>query len=65
MGADGGDLCIPPDAFVRLLLAYRSLDELLDAWPDIIVKPQSRNLIDALFPKKPSYLYATYAYFAR
>ena len=63
MGADGGDLCIPPDAFVRLVLAYRSLDELLDAWPDIIVKPHSRSLVDALFPKKPSYLYATYAYF--
>jgi N-acetylglutamate synthase-like GNAT family acetyltransferase len=63
MGADGGDLCIPPDAFVRLLLAYRSLDELLDAWPDIIVKPQARSLLEALFPKKPSYLYATYAYF--
>jgi len=64
MGADGGDLCIPPDAFMRLLLAYRSLDELLDAWPDTIIKPQSRNLIDALFPKKDSYLYATYAYFS-
>ena len=64
MGADGGDLCIPPDAFVRLLLAFRSLDELLDAWPDIVVKPHSKPLIDALFPKKPSYLYATYAYFS-
>jgi hypothetical protein len=63
MGADGGDLCIPPDAFVRLLLAYRSLDELLDAWPDILVKPRSKPLIDVLFPKKDSYLYATYAYF--
>jgi hypothetical protein len=63
MGADGGDLCIPPDAFVRLLLAYRSLDELVDAWPDIVIKPRVRSLIDALFPSKPSYLYATYAYF--
>jgi hypothetical protein len=63
MGADGGDLCIPPDAFVRLLLAYRSLDELQDAWPDTVVKPQSRTIIDALFPRMDSYLYATYAYF--
>ncbi len=64
MGADGGELCIPPEAFVRLLLAHRTLDELMDAWPDIIVKPQLLNLIEALFPSKPSYLYATYASFA-
>ena len=35
----------------------------MDAWPDIIVKPQLLNLIEALFPKAKSYLYATYAYF--
>jgi hypothetical protein len=62
MGADGGDLCVPPEAFVRLALAHRSLDELQDAWPDLVVKPQARHLIDTLFPKKPSYLHATYAY---
>ena len=60
MGADGGDLCIPPDAFVRLVLGYRGLDELLDAWPDIVIKPRSRHLLDVLFPKFEAYLYATY-----
>ena len=64
MGADGGDLCIPPDAFMRLLLGYRGLDQLLDAWPDIVVKPESRSLLAVLFPHIESYLYATYAYFA-
>jgi len=51
MGADGGDLCIPPDAFVRLILGYRTLDELHDAWPDIEVKAEKRALFDILFPK--------------
>ena len=63
MGADGGDLCIPPDAFVRLVLGYRGLDELVDAWPDIVMKVESRYLVDVLFPKVDSYFYATYAYF--
>ncbi|NLE43252.1 MAG: GNAT family N-acetyltransferase [Chloroflexi bacterium] len=60
MGADGGDLCIPPDAFVRLVMGYRGLDELRDAWPDIVVKPRSRYLLDALFPRVPSYVWMPY-----
>ena len=63
MGADGGDLLIPPEALIRLVLGYRKLDELRDAWPDIVIKAESRRIIDALFPKMESYLYTTYAYF--
>jgi hypothetical protein len=63
MGADGGDLCIPPDAFVRLVLGYRDLDELGDAWPDIVVKAQSRYLLQALFPKMTSYFWMPYLYY--
>ncbi len=62
MGADGGDLCIPPDAFVRLVCGYRSLDELTDAWPDIVVKPASRTIIEALFPKTSAYFSMPYLY---
>jgi hypothetical protein len=62
MGADGGHLCIPPEAFLRLLFGYRSLDELFDAWPDITVKPESRSLIDTLFPKLQPFLYTPYHY---
>ncbi|CAN5381511.1 hypothetical protein BH10CHL1_BH10CHL1_39570 [soil metagenome] len=62
MGADGGDLCIPPDAFVRLVCGYRSLDELDDAWPDMVVKPTSRYIIEALFPKRPAYFSMPYLY---
>lgn len=60
MGADGGDLCIPPDAFTRLLLGYRSLDELRDAWPDIMIRPACRHLLDALFPRVASYVWMPY-----
>ncbi len=62
MGADGGDLCIPPDAFVRLIFGYRTLDELRDAWPDIVIRPASRHLLDVLFPRLSSYLCVVYDY---
>jgi hypothetical protein len=61
MGADGGDLCIPPDAFTRLLTGYRSLEQLRDAWPDIVLKSQAQQLVDVLFPTITGYLYTPYA----
>ncbi|HXF63119.1 MAG TPA: GNAT family N-acetyltransferase [Caldilineaceae bacterium] len=60
MGADGGDLVIPPDAFLRLLLGYRSLAELRDAWPDIVARPERRHLLELLFPKFASYVWMPY-----
>jgi hypothetical protein len=63
MGADGGDLCIPPHAFVRLVLGYRNLAELADAWPDIVVKRECRYLIEALFPQRTGYLWMPYLYY--
>jgi len=63
MGADGGDLCIPTDAFIRLVFGYRNLDELMDAWPDIVIKARSRRLADVLFPRMASYFYTTYSFF--
>jgi hypothetical protein len=65
MGADGGDLCIPPDAFVRLVLGYRDLDELQDAWPDIVVKPESRYLCHILFPKVNAYFCMPYLFYGQ
>lgn len=62
MGSSGGDLCIPRDAFVRLLLGYRSLDELTDAWPDIWCTPARRDLIHVLFPRFPSYVNLPFSY---
>lgn len=60
MGADGGDLCIPPDAFVRLLLGYRTIDELMDAWPDILVRPARRHLWNILWPRQECYFWMPY-----
>ena len=54
VGEDGGDLCIPPEAFVRLVLGYRTLEQLQDAWPDIVIKAESRDWIDTLFPPMTS-----------
>ena len=44
-------------------VAACNLAGLLDAWPDIIVKAPVHSLVEALFPSKPSHLYATYASF--
>jgi len=60
MGADGGDLCIPPDAFVRLVFGYRTLEELQDAWPDIRIKPERRHIVDALFPRLRAHILMPY-----
>lgn len=65
MGADGGDLCIPPDAFVRLLLGYRTLAQLLDAWPDIVIRASRRHLLDTLFPQCRACFSMPYFYFGR
>lgn len=62
LGANGGDLCIPPDAFIRLIFGYRSLSELRDAWPDIVVKPAHRHLWETLFPPLRAYLSMPYLY---
>jgi len=62
MGADGGDLCIPPEAFVRLILGYRGLNELRDAWPDIVVKAESCRFLDVLFPRMTSHFCMPYLY---
>ena len=59
----GGDLCIPPEAFVRLVFGYRHLDEMRDVWPDIKVKSESRYLINVLFPKMTSVLCMPWQYY--
>jgi len=60
MGADGGDLCIPIEAFVRLVVGYRDLEQLSDAWPDIVVKADARKVLEVLFPTFESYLQILY-----
>jgi len=61
-GSDGGDILIPPEAFVRLVLGYRSVEQLRDAWPDIVIKPDIYPLVAALFPRMNSSLRLPYSY---
>jgi len=60
LGAAGGDLDSPPAAFIRLLLGYRSLDQLRDAWPDLRVKPATRYLVEILFPRLDAHILMPY-----
>jgi hypothetical protein len=60
LGAAGGDLDIPPDAFVRLLLGYGTLDQLTDAWPDLRIKPAARHLVEVLFPPLTAHVLMPY-----
>ena len=63
MGADGGNLNIPTDGFLRLLFGQNTLDELYDAWPDIVCRPEDRTLVEVLFPRRSAYLYTPYHYY--
>jgi len=49
-----------PYVFPQLLLGYRSREELEYAYPDVRVAPSHRMLVDALFPKRPSYIHHVY-----
>jgi predicted acetyltransferase len=46
-----------PLVFVKLLLGYRSREELEMMYPDVIVRPSHKKLIDLLFSKLPSYVH--------
>ena len=60
LGAAGGHLNIPPEAFTRLLLGYRTLEELRDGWPDIGFKPAARYLLEILFPPLDAHILMPY-----
>jgi len=49
-----------PYVFPQLLLGHRSLGELMDAYPDIKVRDSHRAIMEALFPKKPGYVFHVY-----
>jgi hypothetical protein len=63
MGAEGGTLNIPPDAWIRLLFGGSDVEQLYESWPDIVVKPQDKGLVNTLFPRMEAYLYTPYHYY--
>ncbi len=44
----------PPLVFLQLLFGRRSLDELQDAYPDVLADDTAAPLLNALFPKRPT-----------
>ena len=52
----------PPGDFVRLVFGFRTLEELADAWPDIVVKRECRYLLGILFPVMTYYINAPFSY---
>jgi hypothetical protein len=48
----------PPLVFLQLLFGHKSLDELRSAYPDVWIAAEIRPLIEALFPKSHSRLFA-------
>ncbi|MCX6649729.1 MAG: GNAT family N-acetyltransferase [Candidatus Bathyarchaeota archaeon] len=55
-----GDILVNPRVFPKMLLGYRSLDELEAEYPDVRIKPEYRPIIDILFPKGSSHIHTTY-----
>lgn len=51
--ADAG---FPPNVFLQLLFGRRSLAELAYAFPDVWVNDEVEPLLEALFPKRPSWI---------
>jgi len=49
-----------PTVFPQLLFGYRCREELELTYPDFIVRPSHRHLIDVLFPKLPSHIHTVY-----
>lgn len=47
---------LPPLVIIPLLVGYRSLAELRSSYPDAWANDDTQELLDALFPKRPSHL---------
>jgi predicted acetyltransferase len=51
---------VNPLVFPQLLLGHRSRHELEMIYPDFIIRPSHKQLIDILFPKLPSHIHSAY-----
>jgi predicted N-acetyltransferase YhbS len=56
----GEEIRFPMLTFTPLVLGYRTVEELHEAYPDVGVAPASRLLVDTLFPKVNSFIYTIY-----
>ena len=53
---EDGDALFPDLTFMQMLFGYRSYDELDRAFPDLFANAEGIVLLEALFPKRPSYI---------
>ena len=51
---DSTTMGCPPLTFLQLLLGHRSIQELVDFYPDVWLRSDRRLLVDTLFPRIPS-----------
>jgi predicted N-acetyltransferase YhbS len=49
-----------PYVFPQLLLGHRSVPELEAAYPDFRVRDSHRHLLEAMFPRRPGYIFHVY-----
>lgn len=54
------DIRVPPLQLIPLVLGYRTIEELNEAYPDVGIAPTWRLLVDTLFPKVTSFIYTIY-----
>ena len=55
-----GDVLINPRIFTKMLLGYRSLDEIEPKYLDVRIKPEYRELMGILFPKARAHIHTCY-----
>ena len=55
-----GDIMINPRIFTKMLLGYRSLDEIEPEYLDVRIKPEYRDLMGILFPKARAHIHTCY-----
>ena len=51
---------INPKVFPKLLLAYRSIDELIAEYPDVQMRKECKPIVDVLFPKGEAHIHTCY-----
>ncbi len=51
---------LPPFAWTQLVLGYRTLEDLGEIYPDVLVAAEARPLVEALFPRMRAFLYTVY-----
>lgn len=55
-----GDILVNPRIFPKMLLGYRSIDELEAEYPDVRIKPEYKPIMEILFPKGNGHIHTTY-----